>query len=97
MSTSAARLRLLGLALSVAIGSALAWVVIGGDLDTVQATVESTGAWGPVVYVALHVLPSGAASSPNVSIGLARIAKMKERMDAAHAASDAYLTALESP
>ena len=47
--------------------------------------------------VALHVLPSGAASSPNVSIGLARIAKMKERMDAAHAASDAYLTALESP
>ena len=47
--------------------------------------------------VALHVLPSGAASSPNVSIGLARIAKMRERMDAAHAASDAYLTALESP
>jgi len=47
--------------------------------------------------VELHVLPSGAASSPNVSIGLARIAKMRERMDAAHAASDAYLTALESP
>lgn len=71
MSTSAARLRLLGLALSVAIGSALAWVVIGGDLDTVQATVESTGAWGPVVYVALHVLLTLVPVSKNLLAGVA--------------------------
>ena len=71
MSTRAARLRLLGLALSVAIGSALAWVVIGGDLDTVQATVESTGAWGPVVYVALHVLLTLVPVSKNLLAGVA--------------------------
>ena len=71
MSTSAARLRLLGLALSVAIGSALAWVVIGGDLDTVQSTVESTGAWGPVVYVALHVLLTLVPVSKNLLAGVA--------------------------
>ena len=71
MSTSAARLRLLGLALSVAIASALAWVVIGGDLDTVQSTVESTGAWGPVVYVALHVLLTLVPVSKNLLAGVA--------------------------
>lgn len=71
MSTSAARLRLLGLVLSVAIASALAWVVIGGDLDTVQSTVESTGAWGPVVYVALHVLLTLVPVSKNLLAGVA--------------------------
>ena len=71
MSTRAARLRLLGLVLSVAIASALAWVVIGGDLDTVQSTVESTGAWGPVVYVALHVLLTNVPVSKNLLAGVA--------------------------
>lgn len=71
MSTRAARLRLLGLVLSVAIASALAWVVIGGDLDTVQSTVESTGAWGPVVYVALHVLLTLVPVSKNLLAGVA--------------------------
>lgn len=71
MSSRAARLRLLGLVLSVAIGSALAWVVIGGDLDTVQAAVESTGAWGPVVYVALHVLLTLVPVSKNLLAGVA--------------------------
>lgn len=71
MSSRAARLRLLGLVISVAIGSALAWVVIGGDLDTVQAAVESTGAWGPVVYVALHVLLTLVPVSKNLLAGVA--------------------------
>lgn len=71
MSTRAARLRLLGLVLSVAIASALAWVVIGGDLDTVQSAVESTGAWGPVVYVALHVLLTLVPVSKNLLAGVA--------------------------
>lgn len=46
--------------------------------------------------VDLHVLPSGSSEAPNISIGQARISRMRERMDAAHTASDAYLTALES-
>jgi len=71
MSTRAARLRLLGLVLSIAIASALAWVVIGGDLDTVQSTVESTGAWGPVAYVALHVLLTLVPVSKNLLAGVA--------------------------
>jgi uncharacterized membrane protein YdjX (TVP38/TMEM64 family) len=71
MSSRAARLRLLGLVLSVAIGSALAWVVIGGDLDTVQEAVESTGAWGPLVYVVLHVLLTLVPVSKNLLAGVA--------------------------
>lgn len=70
-ATRAARLRLLGLALSVAIGSALAWVVIGGDLDAVRATVESAGPWGPVVYVGLHVLLTLVPVSKNLLAGVA--------------------------
>lgn len=70
-STRAARLRLLGLVLSVAIASALVWVVIGGDLDTVQSAVESTGAWGPVAYVALHVLLTLVPVSKNLLAGVA--------------------------
>lgn len=71
MRTRAARLRLLGLVLSVAIASALVWVVIDGDLDTVQSAVESTGAWGPVAYVALHVLLTLVPVSKNLLAGVA--------------------------
>ncbi len=55
-TTRAARLRLLGLGVALLLGGALAWLLLGGDLDRVQAAVESTGAWGPLAYVALHVL-----------------------------------------
>lgn len=71
MSTRAARLRLLGLALSVAIGSALAWLLIGGDLDRVQAAVESAGAWGPALFVLLHVLLTLVPVSKNLLAGVA--------------------------
>lgn len=47
--------------------------------------------------VELHVLPSGSTQSPNISIGQARIGRMRERMEAARAASAAYLTALAAP
>ncbi|GAA4404268.1 patatin-like phospholipase family protein [Fodinibacter luteus] len=47
--------------------------------------------------VELHVLPSGATASPNISIGHARISRMRERMETARAASQAYLSALEAP
>ena len=55
-STTGARLRLLGLALAVLIGGALAWLLLGGSLDTVQQAVAASGPWAPLVYVALHVL-----------------------------------------
>ena len=44
--------------------------------------------------VELHVLPSGAATSPNIAIGHARATRMRERMDTARAATDRYLSAL---
>ena len=47
--------------------------------------------------VDLHVLPSGSTEAPNISIGHARISRMRDRMESARAASDAYLTALGSP
>jgi NTE family protein len=47
--------------------------------------------------VAMHVLPSGSAEAPNISIGHARISRMRDRMETARAATDAYLTALGSP
>jgi uncharacterized membrane protein YdjX (TVP38/TMEM64 family) len=40
----------------VLLGGGLVVVLMGGDLDTVSRTVESSGAWGPLVYVALHVV-----------------------------------------
>ncbi len=55
-TTRAARLRLLGLGVALLLGGGLAWLLLGGDVDRVQAVVESTGAWGPLAYVALHVL-----------------------------------------
>ncbi|HET9021434.1 MAG TPA: patatin-like phospholipase family protein [Ornithinibacter sp.] len=44
--------------------------------------------------VEMHVLPSGAASTPNISLGQARIARMRERMDQARVATAGYLAAL---
>ncbi len=41
--------------------------------------------------VDLLVLPSGASSSPNISIGQARAGRMRARMEQAHEASAAYL------
>lgn len=53
---AARRLRLLGALLGVLVVAAVAFVVLGGTLDEVRALVERAGVWGPVVYVALHVL-----------------------------------------
>jgi NTE family protein len=44
--------------------------------------------------VEMHVLPSGATRSPNLSIGQARLGRMRERMEAAHAATSDYLEGL---
>jgi uncharacterized membrane protein YdjX (TVP38/TMEM64 family) len=71
MSTRAARVRLLALALALGIASALVWLLVGGDLDAVQSWVESTGAWGPLAYVALHVLLTLVPVSKNLLSGVA--------------------------
>ena len=55
-TTRAARLRLLGLGVALLLGGGLAWLLLGGDVDRVQGLVRSTGAWGPLADVALHVL-----------------------------------------
>lgn len=39
----------------------------------------------------LHLLPSGAPESPNLSLGYGRSGRMRERMDQAYAACTAYL------
>ena len=68
MSTRAARLRLLGLVLSVAIASALAWVVIGGDLDTgYRSDVTSRNLDLELIWIT-SVLARGSASSDLVSV-----------------------------
>jgi uncharacterized membrane protein YdjX (TVP38/TMEM64 family) len=71
ITSRAARLRLLGLGIAVLIGGGLAWVLLGGDLDAVQAAVASTGAWGPLVYVVLHVVLTLVPVSKNLLAGVA--------------------------
>lgn len=72
MSTSRAGLvRLLALALALLLGGLLAVVVLGGDLDAVRRAVAASGAWGPVVYVVLHVLVTLVPVPKNLLAGIA--------------------------
>jgi uncharacterized membrane protein YdjX (TVP38/TMEM64 family) len=70
-STRAARFRLLGLALAVLIAGGLVWLLLGGELDAVQRAVAATGAWGPVVYLVMHVLLTLVPVSKNLLSGVA--------------------------
>ena len=70
-TTRAAGVRLLGLALAVLIAGALVWLLLGGELDEVQSAIASTGAWGPVVYVVLHVVLTLVPVSKNLLSGVA--------------------------
>ena len=70
-TTRAARVRLLGLAVAALIAGALVWLLLGGDVDEVQAAVVSTGAWGPVVYVLVHVVLTLVPVSKNLLSGVA--------------------------
>jgi len=70
-STRATRFRLLGLALAVLIAGGLVWLLLGGEVDAVQRAVAATGAWGPVVYVVLHVLLTLVPVSKNLLSGVA--------------------------
>ena len=70
-SRRAARLRLLGLALAVLIAGGLVWLVLGGEIDAVQSAIARAGAWGPVVYVVLHVLLTLVPVPKNLLAGVA--------------------------
>jgi uncharacterized membrane protein YdjX (TVP38/TMEM64 family) len=70
-SRRAARLRLLGLALAVLIAGGLVWLVLGGEIDAVQSAIAGAGAWGPVVYVVLHVLLTLVPVPKNLLAGVA--------------------------
>jgi uncharacterized membrane protein YdjX (TVP38/TMEM64 family) len=70
-TTRAARVRLAGLALAVVVAGALVWLLLGGELDAVQSAVAATGAWGPAVYLVLHVLLTLVPVSKNLLSGVA--------------------------
>ena len=73
MPTGPGRVRLLALALAVLLGGALAVVVLGGDLAAVRRTVAASGAWGPVVYIALHVALTLVPVPKNLLAGIAGV------------------------
>ncbi len=72
-STRAGLTRLIALALAVLLGGLLAAVVLGGDLDAVRRAVAASGAWGPVVYVVLHVLLTLVPVPKNLLAGIAGV------------------------
>lgn len=63
---NAARLRLIGFAIAVLIGGGVVWLLFGADLDAVRDVIDAAGAWGPLAYVALHVLLTLVPVSKNV-------------------------------
>jgi uncharacterized membrane protein YdjX (TVP38/TMEM64 family) len=74
MSPSRAGLvRLLAMAIALLLGGVLAVVVLGGDLAAVRRAVAASGAWGPVVYVVLHVLVTLVPVPKNLLAGIAGV------------------------
>lgn len=69
--TRAAVLRLVALIVAVALAGALAWLVLGGDIDTVRETVEAAGPWAPLAYLALHVVLTLVPVPKNLFAGIA--------------------------
>lgn len=70
-STTAARLRLAGLVVGVLLAGGLALLLLGGDLATVRRAVAASGAWGPVVFVVLHVVLTLVPVPKNLLAGIA--------------------------
>ena len=44
----------------------MVWLLFGSDLDAVREIIDDAGAWGPLVYVALHVLLTLVPVSRNI-------------------------------
>ncbi|WP_404351457.1 VTT domain-containing protein [Phycicoccus jejuensis] len=70
-SSTAARLRLVGLVVGVLLAGGLALLLLGGDLATVRRAVAASGAWGPVVFVVLHVVLTLVPVPKNLLAGIA--------------------------
>ena len=66
-----ALVRLSGLLLAVTLGSALAVIVLGGDLERVRRAVDASGAWGPLVYIGLHIVVTLVPVPKNLLAGIA--------------------------
>lgn len=69
----AALVRLVALAVAVALGGVLAWLLLGGDIDTVRQTVEAAGPWAPLVYLLLHVVLTLVPVPKNLLAGVAGV------------------------
>ena len=72
-STRAGLVRLTAIALALLLGGLLAAVVLGGDLDAVRRAVAASGAWGPLVYVVLHVVVTLVPVPKNLLAGIAGV------------------------
>jgi uncharacterized membrane protein YdjX (TVP38/TMEM64 family) len=59
------------LGLAALIAGSLVWLLLGGELDTVQSAIAATGSWGPIVYVVLHVVLTLVPVSKNLLSGVA--------------------------
>ncbi|QKE83047.1 VTT domain-containing protein [Arthrobacter sp. NEB 688] len=70
-SSTAARVRLAGLVVGVLLAGGLAVLLLGDDLGTVRRVVADSGAWGPVVYVVLHVVLTLVPVPKNLLAGIA--------------------------
>lgn len=65
------RVRVVAAALTALVLGSVVAVLVGGDLDEVQRFVASTGPWGPVVYVVVHIALTLVPVPKNVLAGIA--------------------------
>ncbi len=65
------RVRVVAAVLTALVVGSVVVVVLGGDLDEVQRFVASTGAWGPLVYVVVHVTLTLVPVPKNLLAGIA--------------------------
>ncbi|QIM22273.1 TVP38/TMEM64 family protein [Phycicoccus sp. HDW14] len=65
------RVRLVAALLALVLGAGLVVLLLGGDLHAVRRAVAGTGAWGPLVFVVLHVLVTLVPVPKNLLAGIA--------------------------
>lgn len=63
--------RIVAALLALALGAGLVVLLLGGDLQAVRRAVADTGAWGPLVFVVLHVLVTLVPVPKNLLAGIA--------------------------
>lgn len=68
---AATRVRVFAALLTALLVASVVAVVVGGDLEEVQGLVASSGPWGPVVYVVVHVVLTLVPVPKNLLAGIA--------------------------